>query len=285
MSQLGCGVFHGQLLHRVVLFMGYVESMGFVFTHQHQSLHVPPVMRSDPSDWNQGCRPKFNQSCDPQNVKFIELQHTEFYWFDLNHTRKISLESCRKICFEDCSCEAFQYRFTCTGECYPKIELYNGYISPHLQASMYIKQPKNVENSESFMFKVSEPICKTAEDGGGVDALKMYKRERTKYVHFFWFVSVLGVIDILFVASGWLYLFRNPGIPTSAEEGFRLISNQFGRFTYVELENATKRFKEELGRGSSGAVYKGVLSDQRIVGVKKLQDVIQGEESFGQKSV
>lgn len=53
----------------------------------------------------------------------------------------------------------------------------------------------------------------------------------------------------------------------------------------MELENATKRFKEELGRGSSGAVYKGVLSDQRIVGVKKLQDVIQGEESFGQKSV
>lgn len=153
---------------------------------------------SDPRDWNQGCRPK---SCDPQNVEFIELHHMEFYWFDL-------ITQGKKICFEDCSCEAFQYRFTVTGECYPKIKLYNGYMSPHFQARMCIKQPKkNVENSESSMLKISEPICKTTE-GGGVESSNMYKRKNTKYVHFFWFVSVLGVIDILFIASGWLYPFK-----------------------------------------------------------------------------
>ncbi|XXG75312.1 hypothetical protein AAC387_Pa07g3844 [Persea americana] len=40
------------------------------------------------------------------------------------------------------------------------------------------------------------------------------------------------------------------------------------------------KFKEGLGRGSSGAVYRGVLGDQQLVQVKKLQDVIQGEEEF-----
>uniref|UniRef100_A0A453QU08 non-specific serine/threonine protein kinase n=1 Tax=Aegilops tauschii subsp. strangulata TaxID=200361 RepID=A0A453QU08_AEGTS len=43
---------------------------------------------------------------------------------------------------------------------------------------------------------------------------------------------------------------------------------------------ATNCFQEELGSGGSGAVYKGVLDDERKVAVKKLNDVIQGEQEF-----
>ncbi|KAF6161115.1 hypothetical protein GIB67_007756 [Kingdonia uniflora] len=70
------------------------------------------------------------------------------------------------------------------------------------------------------------------------------------------------------------------GMPTSVENGYFAISKQFRKFSYAELKKATRKFKEELRRGESGVVYKGVLGDNRVVVVKKHGDVTQGEEQF-----
>jgi serine/threonine protein kinase len=43
---------------------------------------------------------------------------------------------------------------------------------------------------------------------------------------------------------------------------------------------ATRNFKDELGRGGSGIVYKGILDDSREVAVKMLENVRQCEEEF-----
>ncbi|KAJ1687465.1 hypothetical protein LUZ63_018855 [Rhynchospora breviuscula] len=59
-----------------------------------------------------------------------------------------------------------------------------------------------------------------------------------------------------------------------------MILSQFRRFTYRELKVVTKNFKEEVGKGCSGVVYRGILDDKRVVAVKKLNDVTQGEELF-----
>eukprot|EP00268_Persea_americana_P016587 TRINITY_DN17866_c2_g1_i1.p1 TRINITY_DN17866_c2_g1~~TRINITY_DN17866_c2_g1_i1.p1 ORF type:complete len:916 (+),score=163.98 TRINITY_DN17866_c2_g1_i1:275-2749(+) len=235
----------------------------------------------DPSDLGKGCKLKINLSCDPNQVKFVALQQIDFYGFDSAYRENISLESCRQLCLNDCSCEAFMYRNGGDGACFAKSALFNGYRSVAFPGTMYLKLPKNVNVSGSSMIKESNPICESSKAERLMGSSDMYKTTHDmKYIYFYWFVSAIGVIEVLFVASGWWYLFRSHGVPTSEEEGYRALYNQFRRFTYAELKKATKKFKEELGRGGSGCVYKGVLDDDRVVAVKKLGDAIQGEEEF-----
>lgn len=54
------------------------------------------------------------------------------------------------------------------------------------------------------------------------------------------------------------------------------------RFSYNELKRATDRFREELGKGSFGAVYKGALNKgRRLIAVKRLEKLLEeGEREF-----
>lgn len=63
-------------------------------------------------------------------------------------------------------------------------------------------------------------------------------------------------------------------------ERYRVLSTHFRRYTYKELEMATANFKDELGRGGSGVVYKGMLRDYRAIAVKRLENVRQGKQEF-----
>ncbi|KAL5991703.1 hypothetical protein ACLOJK_012613 [Asimina triloba] len=240
----------------------------------------PGYEMKDPSDWNQGCRPKFNQSCKPQEVEFVQIPQVDFYGFDLDYAKNISFEACRQKCLDACSCLGFGFRLTGEGVCYPKSAFFNGYRSPAFPGSTYLKVPKNL-SSESSMIKESEPFCDPSKSAVMLGSSDMYKGSgKVKYMYLYWFVAVLGVIEALFIVMGWWYLFRGHGTTMSVEDGYLAISNQFRRFTYAELKKATKKFKEELGRGGSGSVYKGVLKDERAVAVKRLGDALEGGEEF-----
>ncbi|KAM3696346.1 hypothetical protein ACJW31_06G031800 [Castanea mollissima] len=56
-------------------------------------------------------------------------------------------------------------------------------------------------------------------------------------------------------------------------------------FSYAELKRATNSFKEELGKGSFGAVYKGTLNQgKKLVAVKRLEKLVEeGEREFRAK--
>ena len=52
-------------------------------------------------------------------------------------------------------------------------------------------------------------------------------------------------------------------------------------FTYVELENATNGFRDEVGRGAFGIVFKGEISNGKTVAVKRLREMmIESEREF-----
>uniref|UniRef100_M0ZXP2 non-specific serine/threonine protein kinase n=1 Tax=Solanum tuberosum TaxID=4113 RepID=M0ZXP2_SOLTU len=53
-------------------------------------------------------------------------------------------------------------------------------------------------------------------------------------------------------------------------------------FSYAELEQATSGFKEALGRGAFGTVFKGILAEgQKVIAVKRLdKELVEGETEF-----
>uniref|UniRef100_A0A2N9G7G3 non-specific serine/threonine protein kinase n=1 Tax=Fagus sylvatica TaxID=28930 RepID=A0A2N9G7G3_FAGSY len=67
--------------------------------------------------------------------------------------------------------------------------------------------------------------------------------------------------------------------PDLASQGY-VLTTRFKRFTFDELRKATRGFKEVIGRGASGTVYKGVLLDKRVAAIKRLNEADQGEAEF-----
>ncbi|KAF8695964.1 hypothetical protein HU200_036842 [Digitaria exilis] len=262
---------------------------------------LPGYEMVDRQDSRKGCKPMFfsvsvtncSQVQQPpeQRFKFVEVAQTDFYGYDLGFNSSVTFEHCKKLCLEMCLCTAFSYRLTGTGVCYPKGVLFNGYTSPNFPGSIYIKVPIDFDaSSDSVSARTSSQGLACNPNGpeivqGSPDTFKRPTRSNTKWSYLFAFATVLGVLDIIFIATSWWFLSSKQSIPAGSLEaaaGYRMVTSQFRRFTYRELKDATGNFKEELGRGGSGVVYRGVLDDKGkvVVAVKKLTNVSRGDEEF-----
>ncbi|KAI8013803.1 putative receptor protein kinase ZmPK1 [Camellia lanceoleosa] len=185
---------------------------------------------SDPSDWNQGCKPKFNLSCsNSQQMKFVELPYADYYGFDLNYSPSISIQGCRNLCLDDCHCEAFSYRLTGQGVCYTKSALFNGYQSTSFPGKIYLKLPVNVEasgESEQIIYNSSKLVCRSTDAKVVVGFTSMYDMagKRAKWVYLYTFASAIGAIEILIFVTGWVF-FRRHDLPDTLEDGGIRLSN------------------------------------------------------------
>ncbi|XP_047059617.1 putative receptor protein kinase ZmPK1 [Lolium rigidum] len=227
----------------------------------------PEHVMVDPTDWNKGCKPTFTISSKqpPEDFTFVKQPHADFYGFDLGSNKSISFEACWNICLNIDSCISFTY-IGGDGWCYTKDILYNGQVYPYFLGDNYMKVPKSF-NSSAFSISKQENMY-------GI------KRDNIKWIYFYVFTAILGALEVLVIVTGWCVFFRNSNMPKSMEDGYKMITSHFRRFTYRELREATGKFKEEIGRGGTGIVYRGVLEDKRLVAVKKLSDVEQGEQEF-----
>ncbi|KAI9112292.1 hypothetical protein K1719_016815 [Acacia pycnantha] len=229
---------------------------------------LPGYRAKNHSDWSYGCEPKFEFTCD-QN--FLKLPNVEFYGNDYIYKLNISYKICKDLCVYDCECKAFQYTF---GEdvgrfrCYIKRILANGHNSPRFLGTTYLRLPKS--NQDSFFLEEEE----SAHDNGDICFVKLEgdSSNGISFVKFLlWFSVALGVVEVLFISIIWCSLIRPKKNSDADQQVYNFLSPfRFRKFTYSELKQATKGFKEEIGRGASGIVYKGVLSDQRVVAIKKL---------------
>uniref|UniRef100_A0ACD5VZ72 Uncharacterized protein n=1 Tax=Avena sativa TaxID=4498 RepID=A0ACD5VZ72_AVESA len=237
----------------------------------------------DPTDWNKGCKPTFTiSSKQPQeDFTFVKQPHADFYGFDLGSNQSISFEACWNICLSSSSCISFTYKGG-DGWCYTKDILYNGQVYPYFPGDNYMKVPKSFNGSAPSVSKQGSLTCRPHGSEIILGPANMYgiKKDNIKWIYFYVFCAILGSLELLVIVTGWCLFFRKSNMPKSMEDGYKMITNQFRQFTYRELREATGKFKEEIGRGGAGIVYRGVLEDKRIVAVKKLANVQQGEEEF-----
>ncbi|PKI45869.1 hypothetical protein CRG98_033668 [Punica granatum] len=87
--------------------------------------------------------------------------------------------------------------------------------------------------------------------------------------------EALGVLLVLcFVTGTWK-------AKDEARQGYHLAAMGFRRYTYAELRKATRNFREEIGRGAVGSVYRAILLGDRSAAVKRLNEMtLHGEEEF-----
>ncbi|XP_059290333.1 putative receptor protein kinase ZmPK1 [Lycium ferocissimum] len=233
------------------------------------------------TDWSYGCEPDFKLSCpDSNRVDFVHLRHVEFFGYDITYYKNHTLEQCKQKCSDNCSCKGFQFNFE-SGDgvysCYLKTLLFNGYRSPSWEDSVYIKLPKNVRSSyeEGPTGKLQ---CERTHE---VLVERIYKRKEQHgwLKSFIGFTVALGVFEIICLVSYLITILKRS--KATFGQVYIPVFNRFKRFTYAELKKATSNFRDEIGQGSGGVVYKGKLSDNRIAAIKCLKlEANQGEAEF-----
>jgi len=91
------------------------------------------------------------------------------------------------------------------------------------------------------------------------------------------FVNFILISTLCFCSS---FIYRNKVASVREENN---VESNLRSFTYKELTEATEGFKDELGRGAFGGVYKGAIKTgfTNFIAVKKLDGVVEhGEKEF-----
>ncbi|XP_027353145.1 putative receptor protein kinase ZmPK1 [Abrus precatorius] len=237
---------------------------------------LPGYKLKNHSDWSYGCEPVFHLTCYRNESTFFKMQGVEFYGYDSNYVQNSTHVNCVNLCLQDCNCKGFQYRYDRNkgfSSCFTKLQLQNGRRSPRYNGAIYMRVPKNTKISEEEFESACDHLCFVE--------LHRDKKQVSRLVWLLlWLAIAFGAIEIVCILVVWCVLSSNRQKIGVDEQGCRLSAVGFKKFSYSELKKATKEFSEEIGRGASGIVYRGILSDQRHAAIKRLNEAKQEEGEF-----
>ncbi|KAK1426327.1 hypothetical protein QVD17_14998 [Tagetes erecta] len=224
----------------------------------------------DPNDPNGDCKPDFTLSCEASesnedDIDFIALTNVNWPMSDYMQIRSVSEQDCKNGCKKDCFCVVAMYN---NNTCWKmRLPLVNGrrgrmQISKALVKYRKGELPPNIPN-------IPNKLLREKNDHKTLITVILTLLGSSVFVN----AALIGVICFGFYVS-----YRNKSknhYPSS-----KVVNTNMTHFTYQELVKATEVFSEELGRGSFGIVYKGVIG-KNVVAVKKLDRVIDdGEKEF-----
>ncbi|KAL5567260.1 hypothetical protein UlMin_030424 [Ulmus minor] len=233
----------------------------------------------DPNDVYGSCKPDFRQGCFEDELNstkdgydVVELTNTVWPTSDYVKLAPFTADMCKESCLLDCLCAVAILR---DGDCWKKkLPLSNGRVDPKRNTIAFIKIPKG---NKTFG---SEQPSHDQDQGPIPDVKKENQVALIRVVSALLGTSIF-INFILIGASvvGFLLIYKKK------RQTFTLVqsvsSMNLRSFTYEELEKATDGFKEELGRGAFGTVFKGVLSFHEgnlQVAVKKLNNMVRERE-------
>ncbi|KAI7986280.1 G-type lectin S-receptor-like serine/threonine-protein kinase LECRK3 [Camellia lanceoleosa] len=221
---------------------------------------IPGTDFVDPNKWSLGCDTNFpRKGCETgienDTTSFNTTTMENIEWGDLPYAQEsqMSIEDCEKSCLEDCYCEAADY------------SLDDRYCKKQSLPLMYVR--RNVVGASSKLtaiFKVriikSEkptlpPTLPPTPTPTPTPILVKSRKEMLILVTMGLLTSSCAALSI---SGTYIYkirvlkhkrLLQCGNLSSTAELTLHL-------FSYSELRKATNGFKEELGKGSFGAVYK-----------------------------
>ncbi|KAE8007915.1 hypothetical protein FH972_004472 [Carpinus fangiana] len=226
----------------------------------------------NPSDPSKGCKPDFPlPSCQPngweaekEQVDFIELHHVDWPLsdYDLQEGHGVDRARCQQLCLDDCFCSAAMHQEK-DGLCWSKkFPMSNGRSSPNITKIVLLKVPKAKGSS----------VTNTKKKGKSTLLLVLALLLGSS--------TFLNILLLVAISAALFYLYR---IKKNSARNASTSATNMRSYTYEELHKATDGFKQTLGRGAFGTVYKGVVASdpKRFVAIKKLEKVAgEGEKEF-----
>ncbi|KAE9449788.1 hypothetical protein C3L33_18315, partial [Rhododendron williamsianum] len=224
----------------------------------------------NPEIWSHGCERNFAAvSCDNTdggNAGFAMEEMKNMIWEDLNYkeTKSTNKEDCEQSCFGDCNCEVALY--SDDNKCKKlRLPLRYGRKSPSSSQVAFIKVPSSKEHPP-------------------LPPKRPKKELRLETVLIIGASLVTFAIMVLTFSGFLIYRKRVWVYKKISEKGYIEFAGDIvlRTFTFAELQQLTNGFREELGRGASGTVYKGIIPyNQKVVAVKKLEKALaEGEREF-----
>ncbi|GLJ35716.1 hypothetical protein SUGI_0717450 [Cryptomeria japonica] len=198
---------------------------------------------------------------DGGGAEMQRIDQTDWNGCEYEHLTFMNATACQQACIADCFCTVVIYaNINGTENCW-KRRLPIGFGRVSLTRTTFLK--------------VYTGVC--------ID-VPPYQRKVEKGRAFeFIGISLMGCsfLSIAFMVFVWFYTCR-PKL-RALQEYSKFGSVGLKVFRFQEIEAATTGFKQEIGRGAFGKVYKGVLSDGRAIAVKKLDNEVIQEQQNGEK--
>ncbi|TKY46138.1 G-type lectin S-receptor serine/threonine-protein kinase [Spatholobus suberectus] len=226
----------------------------------------------DPNDARKGCRRKVSLSNCQGSATMLTLDHAVILTYPSDTGWQSffqGLTACRSNCLSGSrACFASTSLSDGSGQCVMKSEDFvSGYHDPSLPGTTYIK--------------VCPPLAPNPPPSLG----ETVSQKRSRVPAWVVVVVVLGTLLCLIALEGglWMWCCRNRARFGGLSAQYALLEYASGapvQFSYKELQQATKGFKEKLGAGGFGAVYRGTLVNKTVVAVKQLEGIEQGEKQF-----
>ncbi|XP_044480009.1 G-type lectin S-receptor-like serine/threonine-protein kinase RLK1 [Mangifera indica] len=227
----------------------------------------------DPGDMKSGCERYYvEEICAEMNLTTTELYNLTsmemITWDDYPYLQEEmnSKEDCEKSCLEDCNCDAALYTY------------YEGTCKKQKLPLRTARRDQGGDSSAIAYFKLSKRNITSYASGNILREPAVVTSKKAIVEILVMTFSFVTCSCILLGMSGFfVFKYRVAKYKWLLETGnFGLTDELTMRsFSYNELKKATNGFKEEVGRGSFGAVYKGAFyKGEKLVAVKRLEKMM-----------
>ncbi|KAI5678093.1 hypothetical protein M9H77_09043 [Catharanthus roseus] len=217
---------------------------------------------------------------DPNKTKFLALEYVNFSGGS-NQTQFTvpNIAGCEVKCRSSKTCLGYFFQYDGNNLCVLQDSLRFGYMSPGVKGVFFLRVDESEAEKSNFngltnMMEVSCPV--------NISLPKPPEESKANTRN----IAIISTIFAAELISGviffWAFLKKYIKYRDMARTFSLEVMPAGGpkRFSYGELRDATKNFSDVIGNGGFGVVYKGNLSDGRVVAVKSLKDFSTGDADF-----